>query len=199
MIWFNKKPEAIKGIDDYIEGEQVRGTVVEFTSFGAYIDIYGLKAKLNREEISWSQIGSADHFLMIGQVINCVVLAANEKQGKFIVSMKRTRSDPWALDCKVPTRGEIVQGRAIAVFESEMIVEVFDGIHGRVRARDFSSEDVVESFLLHFQTGLFYKFLVAKVDTKKGALALLPIGNDIIERTCRKPSQGQEAGTSDKR
>lgn len=175
MIWFNKKHEVTKGIDDYVEGEQVRGTVVEFAPFGAYIDIHGLKAKLNREEISWSQIGSADHFLIVGQVINCVVLSANEEQGKFIVSMKRTTSDPWALGCKVPIRGEIVQGRAIAVFESEMIVEVFNGIHGRVRARDFSSESAVENLLLHFQTGLSYKFLVAKVDTKRGALALLPI------------------------
>ena len=61
MIWLSKKKQ-LKEIDDFVVDSIVRGRVKEFTPFGAYIDIEGVTAKLNREEISWSQIGSADHF-----------------------------------------------------------------------------------------------------------------------------------------
>ena len=92
MILLNKKKQP-KEIDDFAVDSLVRGRVKEFTPFGAYIDIEGVTAKLNREEISWSQIGS----------------------GKFIVSMKRAVPDPWSCDRPVPVRGDLVSF-ALVVF-----------------------------------------------------------------------------------
>ena len=57
MIWPSKKKQ-LKEIDDFVVDSIVRGKVKEFTPFGAYIDIEGVTAKLNREEISWSHPGS---------------------------------------------------------------------------------------------------------------------------------------------
>ena len=173
MIWPNKK-EHLKEIDDFVVDSLVRGRVKEFTPFGAYIDIDGVNAKLNREEISWSQIGSADHFLFIGQEIECVVVAADGREGKFIVSMKRAVSDPWSCDRAIPVRGDLVSGRVISVYDKGMIVELSNGIHGKVqlRPKDVLSESI--ELQNHFAKDEMHRFVVIGVNSRKGSLNLWP-------------------------
>ena len=173
MIWPNKK-EHLKEIDDFVVDSLVRGRVKEFTPFGAYIDIDGVNAKLNREEISWSQIGSADHFLFIGQEIECVVVVADGREGKFIVSMKRAVSDPWSCDRSIPVRGDLVSRRVISVYDKGMIVELSNGIHGKaqLRPKDVLSESI--ELQNHFAKDEMHRFVVIGVNSRKGSLNLWP-------------------------
>lgn len=124
-----------KEIDDFAVGSLVQGTVMEFTPFGAYVDIEGVRAKLNREEISWCQIGSADHFLIVGQEIKCVVVAAEGSEDKFIVSMKLAVPNPWSCNKQMPAHDDVVSGRVISVYDRGMIVELANGFHGKVELR----------------------------------------------------------------
>ncbi len=175
MILLNKKKQP-KEIDDFAVDSLVRGRVKEFTPFGAYIDIEGVAAKLNREEISWSQIGSADHFLSIGQEIECVVVAADGRKGKFIVSMKRAVPDPWSCDRPIPVCGDLVSGRVISVYDKGMFVELSNGIHGKVKFGRSIVDQEEFDIRDHFKRKTTCRFKVLKVDSKKGALALYPDG-----------------------
>ena len=173
MIWPSKKKQ-LKEIDDFVVDSIVRGRVKEFTPFGAYIDIEGVTAKLNREEISWSQIGSADHFLSIGQEIECVVVAADGREGKFIVSMKRAVPDPWSCDRPIPVRGDLVSGRVISVYDKGMIVELPNGIHGKMKFHPKDVLDESNEHRSHFAKGETHRFVVIGVNSKKGSLNLWP-------------------------
>lgn len=171
-----KKMPVQKEIDDFVVDSRVHGRIVAFTPFGAHVDIDGVIAKLNREEISWSMISSADHFLYIGQEVECVVVAADGRDGKFIVSMKRAVPDPWLCDRSIPYRGDCVSGRIVSVWGTGMVVELPSGIHGMVKIR----REQRGSFDLrkHFARDAVHEFLVVKTDPSKGAL-LLALKDDI--------------------
>ena len=171
-----KKMPVQKEIDDFVVDSRVHGRVVEFASFGAYIDIDGVIAKLNREEMSWSAISSADHFLYIGQEVECVVMAADGREDKFIVSLKRAVPDPWVCDRPIPCKGDCVSGRIVLVWSTGMVVELPSGIHGLVKLR----REQQGSFDLrkHFVRDAVHEFLVVKTDPRKGAL-LLALKDDI--------------------
>ena len=78
-------------------GDTVKGTVMRFTEYGAFVDIGGIDGLLHISEISWGKFKHPQEALKIGEEINIKILSINEEKGKISLGLKQNKPEPWSV------------------------------------------------------------------------------------------------------
>jgi predicted RNA-binding protein with RPS1 domain len=91
-----------------------------------------LEVILPRHEISWTDHIRTDDTSLIGQELTLKITEKNEEQRKLIGSLRQLEDDPWPLIHKKLPKGTKLRGRVSEVTKDFVLVELPDGLEGRL-------------------------------------------------------------------
>ncbi len=124
------------------EKDIVKGTVMRFTDYGAFVDIGGVDGLLHISEISWGKLKHPKEVLELGQELDVMILSMNEENGKISLGLKQTTPEPWTtIDDKYAV-GDVVSGKVVQIKEYGCFIELEPGLDGLVHISEIGHKRV---------------------------------------------------------
>ncbi|GMV96548.1 MAG: hypothetical protein AMXMBFR83_09130 [Phycisphaerae bacterium] len=128
----------------YQEGARVKGKVLRFADFGAFLELEdAVEALLPISEMSWTQrIGHPADLLKEGEEREVVVLKVDPARRRISVGLRQTEPNPWdTLEQQFPINAT-VKGKVTKIMEYGAFVELLPGIEGLVHISALSDRRV---------------------------------------------------------
>lgn len=93
-----KEDPWLARIGDFVEGQQVEGTVTRLESFGAFVEIAdGLEGLVHISEMSWEQhVKRAQDVVSVGDRVSVEILNIDAMKQRMGLSLKLQSGDPWS-------------------------------------------------------------------------------------------------------
>ncbi|MGI6751023.1 MAG: bifunctional 4-hydroxy-3-methylbut-2-enyl diphosphate reductase/30S ribosomal protein S1 [Anaerovoracaceae bacterium] len=138
-----EKQKRIQEIWDSLNvGDNVEGTVMRFTDYGAFVDIGGIDGLLHISEISWGKLKHPQEALEIGQKINVKILSRNDEKGKISLGLKQNQPEPWSIIEEKYQVGQVIEGKVVQIKEYGAFVELEPGLDGLVHISEIAFKRV---------------------------------------------------------
>ncbi len=124
----------------YPLGKRVHGKVVNFTEFGAFVELEpGLEGLIHVSEMSWTKkIKHPSKMLEIGQELDCQVLDVDSRAKRISLGLKQLEPDPWSLFTDKYKPGDKISGKVRSLTEYGVFVGIEEGVDGMVHKTDLS-------------------------------------------------------------
>jgi small subunit ribosomal protein S1 len=122
-------------------GAVMRGKIVGFKPFGAFVDLGGIEGMLHVSELGFSRVERPEDVLAMGQEVDVSVLKIEpgEKGQRIALSLKALASDPWQDASKKLVEGARVKGKIVRMQPFGVFVEVAPGIEGLVHISELGA------------------------------------------------------------
>lgn len=122
-------------------GAVLRGKVVGFKPFGAFVDLGGIEGMLHVSELGFSRVERPEDVLTLGQEVDVAVLKIEpgEKGQRIALSLKALATDPWQDASRTLTDGARVKGKITRMQPFGVFVEVAPGIEGLVHISELGA------------------------------------------------------------
>ncbi len=126
-------------------GLVVRGKVVGFKPFGAFIDIGGMEGMLHVSELGYSRVEKPEDVLSLGQEVDVVVLKVEQtvEKGRTVdrvsLSLKALATDPWRDAVAMFKEGQRLKGKVTRLMAFGAFVEIAPGIEGLVHISELGA------------------------------------------------------------
>ncbi|MEO0247863.1 MAG: 30S ribosomal protein S1 [candidate division WOR-3 bacterium] len=130
-------PDPWSLIDEkYAEGTIVRGTIKDFDSQGAFIELEdGIQGYLHVGDISWTKkYKSPEEALRKGQKLRFKVLSTDKRGRMVILSLKHMRPNPWEEIEKTLLPGTDIKAPITEITDRGIYVEIQGALEGFVPA-----------------------------------------------------------------
>ena len=139
LILHDEREKRKKGVfGSLVKGEKVAGRVKSLTNFGAFIDLGGIEGLLHVSDISWGKGAHPSDHLTVGQEVEVVVLAFDEKTEKISLGLKQLTPDPWANIAEKYQAGQRIAGKVSSLTDFGAFVELEKGVEGLVHISDLT-------------------------------------------------------------
>jgi small subunit ribosomal protein S1 len=119
-------------------GDEVKGTVKSFTSFGAFIDLGGFDGLLHINDMSWGHVTRPKDYVSKGQEITLQVIKLDPEEMKINLSLKHFTPDPWSVFEDKYQVGDVVQGSVTKLTDFGAFIELEEGIEGLAHISELS-------------------------------------------------------------
>src|SRR5205085_1086978 len=131
--------------DKYPVGSVIKGTVVNLTNYGAFIEIEeGIDGLLHVSDMSWTRkISHPSELVEKGQEIECKVLSVDQQRRRIALGLKQLEEDPWATD--IPAKyhpGQLVTGTVTKLTNFGVFVGLENGLEGLLHISELSDHKV---------------------------------------------------------
>jgi len=131
--------------EKYPIGSTVKGTVRNFTNYGAFIELEeGIEGLLHVSDISWTQkINHPNELLKKGQQVECKVLGIDRDRKRVSLGLKQLTPDPW--ETEIPERypvGAVVKGKVTKLTNFGVFVELEPGLEGLLHISELADRKV---------------------------------------------------------
>ena len=126
-------------------GAVLRGKVVGFKPFGAFIDLGGIEGMLHVSELGYARVEKPEDILSLGQEVEVAVLkiepaVKGDKAGERIsLSLKALASDPWRETAAALTEGARVKGKITRLSTFGAFVEIAPAVEGLVHISELGA------------------------------------------------------------
>lgn len=157
----------------YPIGSRVKGTVRNFTSYGAFVELEpGIDGMIHVSDMSWTRkINHPSEMLKKGDEVEAVVLEVDAAQQRISLGLKQAQNDPWASIAGRYTIGQMVKGKVSKLASFGAFVEIEEGIDGLVHISQIS-EERVQKVRDALQPGQEVEARVIKIDTVERRIGL---------------------------
>lgn len=141
-----KRAETLR--QTLVPGLVVRGKVVGFKPFGAFVDLGGLEGLLHVSELGHGRVARPEDVLTLGQDVEVAVLKIEPPEprtdGKraterISLSLKSLSEDPWAEVGRRLAEGTVVRGKVTRLSDFGAFVEVAPGVEGLIHVSAFGT------------------------------------------------------------
>jgi small subunit ribosomal protein S1 len=134
LIDEERERAAIETRKKLVPGAVLRGKVVGFKPFGAFVDVGGLEGMLHVSELGFTRVDKPEDVLRLGQELDVAVLKveAGEKGERISLSLKALASDPWRETTATLAEGARVRGTITRLQPFGAFVEIAPGVEGLV-------------------------------------------------------------------
>jgi small subunit ribosomal protein S1 len=175
----------------YPVGSQVKGTVVNVMSYGAFVKLEdGIEGLVHISEMSWTKrISHPSELVQIDDLIDVVVLRIDEQKQEISLGMKQTQSNPWEKVADRYPTGSLIKGRVRNLTNYGAFIEIEEGIDGLLHISDMSWTRKVSHPSEVVEKGQEVECKVLSVDQDRRRIALGlkqmdedPWANDIPSR-----------------
>ncbi len=128
-----------------VPGLVVRGKIVGFKPFGAFVDIGGMEGMLHVSELGYSRVEKPEDVLSMGQEVDVVVLKMEQtvEKGRTVdrisLSLKALATDPWRDAVAMFTEGQRLKGKVTRLMAFGAFVEIAPGIEGLVHISELGA------------------------------------------------------------
>jgi small subunit ribosomal protein S1 len=119
-------------------GDEVKGTVKSFTSFGSFIDLGGFDGLLHINDMSWGHVARPKDFVKKGQEITLKVIRLDPEEKRINLSLKHFTPDPWSTFEERYHVNDIVDGTVTKMTDFGAFIELEEGIEGLAHISEFS-------------------------------------------------------------
>jgi small subunit ribosomal protein S1 len=125
-------------------GAVVRGKVVGFKPFGAFIDLGGIEGMLHISELGYARVEKPEDVLSLGQEVDVAVLkmepaAKGDKGERISLSLKALASDPWRDATATLVEGTRLRGKVTRLSQFGAFVELAPGVEGLVHISELGA------------------------------------------------------------
>jgi len=122
-------------------GAVLRGKVVGFKPFGAFIDLGGIEGMLHISELGYARVERPEDMLSLGQEVDVAVLKIEpgEKGERISLSLKALASDPWGETAAHLVEGARVRGKVTRLQPFGAFVEIAPGVEGLVHISELGA------------------------------------------------------------
>ncbi len=131
---WDKLPETI------VEGNKVKGKVVNIEDYGAFIEIEpGIEGLVHVSEITWSnQPINAKEYFKEGDEHEAMIVSIDKEEKKMSLSIKQMSQDPWSKIEETFAEGTKHKGTVKNITPYGVFVEMEEGIGGMIHISDLS-------------------------------------------------------------
>ncbi|HUT11576.1 MAG TPA: 30S ribosomal protein S1 [Thermoguttaceae bacterium] len=136
-----KTPSPWEQVEElYPVGNQVRGTVVNVMTYGAFVKLEeGIEGLVHISEMSWTRrISHPSELVQIDDVIDVVVLGINKEKQEISLGMKQTQVNPWDQVFEKYPPDSVVKGTVRNLTNYGAFIEIEEGIDGLLHVSDMS-------------------------------------------------------------
>lgn len=115
-----------------VPGAVMRGKIVGFKPFGAFVDIGGIEGMLHISELGFARVEKPEDVLALGQEIDVAVLKIEpgEKGERISLSLKALANDPWRDTTGKLSEGSRVTGTVTRMQPFGAFIEIAPGVEG---------------------------------------------------------------------
>lgn len=124
-----------------VPGAVLRGKVVGFKPFGAFVDLGGIEGMLHISELGFSRVDKPEDVLSLGQELDVAVLKIepSDKGERISLSLKALASDPWRDATASLVEGSRVKGTITRLQPFGAFVEIAPGVEGLVHITELGA------------------------------------------------------------
>ncbi|MEM9659665.1 MAG: S1 RNA-binding domain-containing protein, partial [Planctomycetota bacterium] len=158
----------------YPVNTQVKGTVVNVMSYGAFVKLEdGIEGLVHISEMSWTKrISHPSELVQIDDVIDVVVLRIDEQKQEISLGMKQTQANPWEKVADRYPTGSLVKGRVRNLTNYGAFIEIEEGIDGLLHVSDVSWTRKISHPSEVVEKGQEIECKVLSVDQERRRIAL---------------------------
>jgi small subunit ribosomal protein S1 len=125
-------------------GAVIRGKVVGFKPFGAFVDIGGIEGMLHVSELGYARVDKPEDVLALGQEVDVAILkiepaSKGEKSERISLSLKALATDPWRDAAATLVEGSRVKGKITRLQPFGAFVEIAPGVEGLVHISELGA------------------------------------------------------------
>jgi len=122
-------------------GAVLRGKVVGFKPFGAFIDLGGIEGMLHVSELGYARVEKPEDLLSLGQEVDVAVLKieAGDKGERISLSLKALATDPWREAAASLVEGARLKGKITRLQPFGAFVELAPGVEGLVHISELGA------------------------------------------------------------
>jgi len=122
-------------------GAVLRGKIVGFKPFGAFVDLGGIEGMLHVSELGYARVEKPEDMLTLGQEVDVAVLKIEpgDKGERISLSLKALANDPWRDAAASLTEGTRVRGKITRLQPFGAFVELAPGVEGLVHISELGA------------------------------------------------------------
>ncbi len=155
------------------ENKIVKGKVVRFTDFGAFVNVAGVDCLVHNSEVSWEKSKTARDELELEKTYEFRVLRCDRENKRVALSFKSLQENPLTEKIKSLNVGDVVHGEVKKILPFGAIVNFKDDLTGLLHVKDASHyyvKNIYEVAKLRQQLDL--KIIEIDVENSKVSLSL---------------------------
>ncbi len=152
---------------------RISGTIKSITDFGIFIGLDGhIDGLVHLSDISWDEPGEqAVRRYQRGQEVEAVILAIDAERERISLGIKQLSEDSFITYVGTNPKGSIVTGKVIEVDNKQALIELADGVIGKLRAAEIDREKV-DDVRTVLTTGDDVEAKVISIDKKNRTISL---------------------------
>ena len=156
------------------KGDRVTGVIKSITDFGIFIGLDGgIDGLIHLSDVSWTdETEDVVHKFKKGEEIETVVLAVDAERERISLGIKQLEKDPFSSYVAENAKGSIVKGKVIEVEQSNVMVELGEGVEAMMRASELSIDRKVEDARTAVKEGDEVEVKITAIDRKKRTIAV---------------------------
>ena len=159
----------------YPVGTVVKGKVVDFADYGAFVQLDGeeVEGLVYYSEISWAKTNqNPKKLLAIGQEVKCKVLEVDIDKHRISLSIKQCLDNPWEKFAAENPIGSIIKGEIRNIADFGMFIAIGHDIDGMVRDSDIAQGISGTDALKKYAKGDVVECKVLSIDVEKEKVSL---------------------------
>ena len=158
-------------IQELTEGEVRTGKVTGISSFGAFVDLGGADGLIHISELSWSQVGSPEAVVHIGQEIDVFILRVDAENRKIALSLRRLQPEPWETINERYQVGDIVDATVTKLTNFGAFARVEDSVEGLIHISELTLRAINHPREV-VQEGQAVKLKILRIEPERRRLGL---------------------------
>ena len=121
-------------------GDIIKGTVVRFAKFGAFVDVNGFDCLAHISDLSWTNIKTCADVLELNKEYEFKILSIDTEKKNVSLGYKQLQPKPWDLVGEKYSVGDVIKGKIVRITKFGAFVEVEKGVDGLVHVSQISHE-----------------------------------------------------------
>ena len=178
-------------------GAVLRGKVVGFKPFGAFVDLGGVEGMLHVSELGFTRVERPEDVLRLGQEVDVAVLKVEpgEKGDRISLSLKALASDPWRDTTAKLAEGQRVKGTITRLQPFGAFVEIAPAVEGLVHISELGAGRRINHPKEVVSVGQEVEAVVLAIDHERRRLSLSLAGatdaspDEVAEAAPRAPAK----------
>jgi small subunit ribosomal protein S1 len=169
-----KEKRAVETRKNLVPGAVIRGKVVGFKPFGAFVDLGGIEGMLHISELGFTRVEKPEDVLRLGQELDVAILKVEpgEKGERISLSLKALANDPWVDSTANLHEGSRVKGTVTRLQPFGAFVEIAPGVEGLVHISELGAGRRINHPKEVVSVGQQVEASVLAVDHEKRRLSL---------------------------
>ncbi|MBV8756996.1 MAG: 30S ribosomal protein S1 [Deltaproteobacteria bacterium] len=174
-----KEKRAVETRKNLVPGAVIRGKVVGFKPFGAFVDLGGVEGMLHVSELGFQRVEKPEDVLRLGQELDVAILKVEpgEKGDRISLSLKALANDPWNDATASLHEGARVKGTVTRLQPFGAFVEIAPGVEGLVHISELGAGRRINHPKEVVGVGQQVEASVLAIDPEKRRLSLSMAGS----------------------